>query len=111
MKYPLKQTVFTTTGGRWVEDDLGNDYWAAGERTPVKVFAFEVVRSEETTLAGHERLVEVLKIYAPPGSFEPQKRVELPDGTFWEVDGNAEDYNNNSWWSPGLVTFQARKVD
>lgn len=84
-----------------------------GEGRParaVAVFAYHVTRSEESMLAGHMRLVEVLRVIAPPGVIQRGDSVTISDGTQWEVDGNPEDYENNPFYQPGLVIYHANRI-
>lgn len=109
--WPLKFSLDTQGEGHWEKDELNNDVWVPGPPITVKVFAHEVIRSEEQIVGGHPRLVEELRIYAPPGTFIREAPVTLPDGSKWELQGNPEDQNNNPFWAPGLVTYHGKRTE
>lgn len=111
-KWPLKFTITTQRGGYWDTDRLGNEMWVPGENVPVKIFAYRVVKSfEKAITGGYPYLISDLEVIAPPGTFEnAQSTAILPDGSEWELDGEAEDENNNPYFSPGLVTYHLTKA-
>lgn len=77
----------------------------------VRVFAYNVTRSEETRLAGHLRLVEVLQVIAPPGVIDRGDTITIDNGTEWEVDANPEDHENNPYFTPGLVIYYGNRIE
>lgn len=110
MKFPLKFTVTTQDGGTWERDEVNNNVWVPGPSIEVKVFAWEIVRSEEDAPKNIYLLFEDLRIYAPPGTFNYRNSVILPDGSAWEFNGEAQDSTNNPYFNPGLVTYHAIRV-
>lgn len=108
--FPLGQTVEVYTPGEPITDAHGNDIPGVGSWEPVKVFAWAVNKVSEDGGEFTLRTIDELTVYAPV-AFHPGGRVRLPDSSEWEVQGNAEDYNNNPWWSPGLLVVHCRKVE
>ena len=108
--FPLARTVEVYTPGEPVEDRFGNTRPGPGTWQPVKVFAWAVNKVEEQADDSILRTVDELTVYMPDAP-DPGGRVRLPDLSEWQVEGNAEDYNNNPWWSPGLVVVHCRKVE
>lgn len=112
MGWPLKFTITGQGPGHWEKDRFNNDVWVPGEPIQVAVFSWEVTKSEELdSETSVLRTVDDLVIIAPADSFTPQTAVKLPNGDTWEIQGNPEDVNNNPYYSPGLVTYHARKVE
>lgn len=109
--WPLKFTVQTQGEGHWEKDRFNNDKWVPGELEDVPVFSWAVVKTQEIGGDSVLRTIDDLEIMAPPGTFTPEGSVSLPDGTVWQIQGNPEDVNNNPYWSPGLVTYHARKTE
>ena len=115
---PLELTVQVKKPGEKVENPLtGNLTTLPGQVVEQPVFAWSVVQSVEKTATAATReagggawLLERLEIIGPPGVITNADTVILPDGTQWALQGNAEDHNNNPWWSPGLVIYYAQKV-
>lgn len=111
MKWPLKFPLVTQDGGEVFTDELNNTAWAPGPPVTVMVFAWEIVRSEESGTGSSEKLLfEDLRIYAPPGVFDYRNTVFTPDGEEWFFNGAAEDNRNNPYFNPGMVTYHAIKV-
>lgn len=110
MKFPLKFTVTTQDGGEWDEDRFNAPVWIPGPPIEVKVFAWEIIRSQEESDREVYLLFEDLRIYAPPNTFNYLNTVILPDGTEWQFNGSAQDSTNNPYFNPGLVTYHAIRV-
>ncbi|MDM7488714.1 hypothetical protein QT969_10465 [Rhodococcus sp. CSLK01-03] len=94
-----------------VVDELGNETegWSAPES--VLVFGWEAPVSAEQVLAGHERVVVDVKLYAGRSiAIGPRDHITL-DGKAFEVVGYPQDPNNNPWWQPGLVTVLLRSLE
>ena len=108
--FPLGQTVEVYTPGEPTTDAHGNDIPGVGSWESVKVFAWAVNKVSEDGGEFTLRTIDELTVYTPV-TFHPGGRVRLPDSSEWEVQGNAEDYNNNPWWSPGLLVVHCRKVE
>jgi hypothetical protein len=109
--FPLRIPVELERYDGGGEDELGNEgeFWGAPEEH--LVFGWEPTTSDEPELAGHDRVVVDMKLYASrsmnPG---PKDRMNL-DGQRFEVIGYPQDPNNNPWWKPGLVTILLRRVE
>lgn len=111
MKWPLKFPLVTQDGGTYDYDRFGAEIWVPGPEITVKVFAHEIVRSEEETTGDNRGLLfEDLRIYAPPGLFDYRNTVFTPDGEEWSFNGAAEDNRNNPFFDPGMVIYHAVKV-
>lgn len=109
--FPLGQTVEVYAPGEPTTDAHNNDIPGVGSWEPVKVFAWAVNKvSEDERGASMLRTIDELTVYTPI-AFPAGGKVRLPDDTVWEVQSNAEDYNNNPWWSPGLLVVHCRKVE
>lgn len=93
------------------EDELGNEVeqWGAPERH--MVFGWEPPLSTEPELAGHDRVIVDMKLYAARSLNAGPKDRAVLDGERFEVVGYAQDPNNNPWWQPGLVTVRLRYVE
>ena len=110
MSFPLAFTVEVYTPGTPTTDAHGNQIPGVGSWSDQGVFGWAVNKIEEEGGDHLLRTVDVLTVYTPVG-FPASGRVRLPDGSEWDVQGNAEDYNNNPWWTPGLFVARARKVE
>lgn len=109
-KFPLRFTLETNDGGEYVPSSFGDLRWVPGPRHTVKVFGYEVIRSEEGGMDENVYLLfEDLRIYAPPETFDYRNNVWTPDGEQWMMNGYAEDNRNNPYFDPGLVTYHAAK--
>lgn len=107
--YPM--TVPVTRHRRAVgpPDDLGNDT-EIEETETVLVFAFAQVSPQEPVVYGHDRIQVDVQMYATPGDFLPDDAVTIdPHGPF-EVIGEAQNYDNNPWWTPGVEVINLRRV-
>ena len=103
-QWPLNFEVMKPGEITWETDRFGNKY-------PAKVFAWEIVKSEE--FDDKEMLMRIrdkMQILAPPGTFIPADEIEVPTVGKWQIEGNAEDSTNNPYFNSGLVTYHAKKV-
>lgn len=109
--FPLKFPAQIERYFDGIENELGNKTpgWLPAET--VLVFGWEPPVSAEPELAGHDRVVVDVKLYAPqelnPG---PKDRITL-DGRQFEVIGYPQDPNNNPFWQPGLVTVLLKRIE
>lgn len=100
MGYPLNETILIEP------------------QTPLKVFAWEIVRSYTQTTTNHTSIerytVEELLVTAPNEMktvIIPGRRISVDGGSsWWIVDGNPEEARGGWGWKPGLVTFIAKKT-
>lgn len=109
--YPLREQVEV---GAWTDggvDRFGNPKPGELIWESVNVFGYATVRTQEEQGDSIMRLVDELQVFAPPGTFDPAQELRLPDGTKWTVEGNAEDYNANPWFKPGLVVIHCKRVE
>lgn len=94
-------------------DRFGNERPGLGEWALTAVASWWIERTEEKSDDSVLRTVNVLTIHVPEG-FEPPPsgQVRTPDGTVWDVEGNAEDYTHG-WhgWNPGLLVLHCKKVE
>lgn len=109
--YPLRQTIYVGTPGEPTKDRFGNEIPGPMEWAPANVFGWAVVRTEEQTGDSIMRLIDDLQLIAPVGLLTAENEIRLPDDTTWVVEGNAEDYNANPWFTPGLVIHHCKKVE
>jgi hypothetical protein len=75
------------------------------------VCGWSVPSSDEPKLAGHDRVVVDVELFAPtefPAG--PHDRVILNAEVF-EVIGHAEDYTHGPWWDPGVVVWNLQRVE
>lgn len=100
MGYPLNETIIIEP------------------QTPLKVFAWEVVRSVTQTVNNSGSIerytVEELLVTAPSEmktTIMPGRNISVDGGSsWWIVDGNPEEVKGGWNWNPGLVTFIAKKI-
>lgn len=98
-------------------DDYGRDvpaFFPARDvpGDPVRVHGWGSPRSLEPKLAGHDRVVVELELFAPVGtSIGPHDLVDLPDGQF-EVVGHPEDHSCGPF-APGVggLVINLRRVE
>lgn len=92
------------------EDAHGNpiEGWESEE---VRVYGWEVPRTAEPLLAGHDRVVVDLSMFVPPGfEVSAHDRVVI-EGRTYEVVGEFEDAGNGPFvFDPG-GTVQLRRVE
>lgn len=97
--------------GEAVLDGHGNEIDDHADPIEKKVFGWEPPKSTEPALAGHNRLVVDIKLYAPRSMGVREHDKVILDGVEYDVVGLPEDPNNNSWWAPGLVTVNLHRVE
>lgn len=109
--WPLRRQVIKP-GERYLDgyDRFGNEKWVDSPPVPVKVLGWEIVRTTEGDPDSVLRTIDEAQIIAPPGALDAGTEIELEGYGMWRVEGNPLDSNNGPWWSPGLVTYKARKV-
>lgn len=120
-KWPLRHTVYKPGAPIYERDELGN--WQLigyGDPIPVKVYAWETTTGAEVVgnESGWPQVVDVLKVYAPPGSFEPGVNIGTSPDQFdpdtgrgyWAVSTGADDHTHGPGWNPGLVVYEARRA-
>lgn len=118
MSFPLRQKVYhqrylgvTDGAGNTVYDEHGNEVESWAPKLEVLVFGWEPPKSTEPVVAGHDRVIVDIQLYAPV-SVDP-----LPHDLMWlvgkkfQVIGYPEDPNHNGFWAPGLVTVNLRRVE
>lgn len=110
-RWPLKVFIFARSDGTMVDySKVPGATLVNGDVWRVPVFAWEVTKSRRDLVDGFVSLVDTLRIYSPPHYFYPGQRIGDTEAVHWTVDGEAEDNNNNPYWSPGLVVWYARDV-
>ncbi|MBM4525177.1 hypothetical protein GS462_11220 [Rhodococcus hoagii] len=119
MGFPLNKKVLhkrylgplLDADGAPVLDAHGNETDTYADPDEQPVFGWEPPRSTEPALAGHARVVVDIKLYAPQSMGAAEHDQVLIRGEVFDVVGEAEDPNNNSWWAPGLVTVNLHRVE
>lgn len=109
--FPLRFTVGHERYAGTGEDELGNETESWSSPVSVLVFGWEPPKSTEPVLAGHDRVVVDLRLYAPKSMAPAPRDRVVVDGEQFEVIGWPEDPNNNPWFKPGLVTVNLRRVE
>lgn len=80
---------------------LGTNLWS------VPVYAWELTKSDRMVADGLTAVVDLFRIYAPPGRFAHGQRIGDTETLGWVVEGNAVDHNHGPGWQPGLVVYEA----
>lgn len=112
MDFPLTVPIDVSSGDVVEEDRFGNEVIRPGPFVEVLVFGWAVNPVEEDTGESVLRTVDRLEVYMRPEDFPGASgKFRTPDGQEWSVEGSPKDYNNNPWWSPGLVTVTAKGVE
>lgn len=108
LKYEVKTRKVTGQGAdRFGDTTLEYEDW---ENKPA--FGWEISRNTETTGDSIIRTTDKMKLYAPPETNPgPGGQIQLSNNTTWEVEGNPDDYNNNPFFTPGLLVIHAKKVE
>lgn len=117
MLFPTPYTVGVHRFSSVSSDDYGRDvpvYSPARDvpGDPVRVHGWGSPRSLEPKLAGHDRVVVELELFAPVGTvIGPYDLVDLPEGQF-EVVGRPEDHSNGPF-APGVggLVVNLRRVE
>lgn len=112
MRYPLNHIVVRIRDETTGKDALGNPVVDPNDEV-VSVAGWAIPSSSEPVLAGHDRRVVQVQLFAPPGVFESGDRVAFPDrDEELEVLGEPLSYEANPFmWSPGLVVVQLGGVE
>lgn len=92
-----------------ITDRFNNKVMVPGVYQPVLVAGWAIVNTKEQTGESVLRTIDQLDIYSPE-AFSRGTQVRLPDGSVWQVQGNAEDYRHGPWWNPELVIIHAVQV-
>lgn len=99
---------------RWVSSGFDShnnpiEGWSTPE--PVRVYGWEVPRTAEPLVTGHDRVTVDVSMFVPPGmDIAAHDRVIL-DGRTFEVVGEIEDAGNGPFaFNPG-ATVQLRRVE
>lgn len=119
-QWPLRQTVYKPGAPIYEEDRFGDPVIVGYEPPiPVKVYAWETTTGTEINNNdyGWPIIVDILKVYAPPGSFEPGVSIGTSPDQFdpetgrgyWAISTNADDHTHGPAWNPGLVVYEARQ--
>lgn len=109
--FPLTKPVTRIRRDLSGTDELNNDI-TVESRDEVLVFAYYTLSPDEPVVSRHERLELDARLIAGVGDFIADDAVVLPglgDKEF-EVIGEAENYEANPWWSPGVETVNLRRV-
>lgn len=83
--------------------------WSAA--ADVLVFGWEPVKSTEPAVAGHDRVVVDMLLYAPLSLTVGAHDRFVISGKRYEVIGDVGDPNNNPWFRPDRVTVNLRRVE
>ena len=99
---------------RWTTGELdahNNPIEGWSEPEDLKVYGWEVPRTAEPLLRGHDRVIVDLSLLVPPGTeIEAHDKVVLQDREY-EVVGEVEDAGNGPFgFDPG-ATVQLRRVE
>lgn len=99
---------------RWVQgepDAHGNISEGYAEPADARVYGWEVPRTAEPLVTGHDRVTVDMQMFVPPG-FEIESRDRVNIGTkTYEVVGEIESASNGPFnFNPG-ATVQLRRVD
>ena len=76
----------------------------------VPVYAWELSKSDRLIIDGWTAVVDVFRIYAPPGRFVHGQKIGDTEALGWTVEGSALDHNNGPGWKPGLVIYEATRT-
>ncbi|MCX7542302.1 hypothetical protein OS128_05175 [Corynebacterium sp. P5848] len=106
--FPLRLTVEIAPPETQSKDRLGNPVRVPGKYRTVRCHSWEINQSVETTGDSVERVITHLLLHVPPEDKpEPGGKIRLPDGSVWDVAGDADTYTENPWFDPGLVGVRA----
>ena len=107
-RWPLRQRVIVNADTGGVDYNnidgtelLGTNLWS------VPVYAWELAKSDRMVADGLTAVVDLFRIYAPPGRFAHGQRIGDTEQLGWMVEGNAVDHNHGPGWAPGLVIYEA----
>jgi hypothetical protein len=77
----------------------------------VLVFAIYTGTTAEPKVVGHDRVTVDGEMLGPPGLVSAHGVIDHETLGRFEVIGEAEDYNHNPWFQPGLVVYNLRRVE
>lgn len=110
-RWPLKQRVVVDAATGGVDYNgmdgtelLGTNLWS------VPVYAWELVKSDRAVSDGLVSVVDLFRVYAPPGRFAHGQQIGDTEQLGWTVEGNPIDHNHGPGWAPGLVIYEATRV-
>lgn len=78
--------------------------------TEAKVFAIYIGTTTEPKVVGHDRVTVDGAMIGPPDLVSAHGIVDHDTLGRFEIVGDAEDYNHNPWYQPGLVVYNLRRV-
>lgn len=110
-RFPLRRRIGLRRRRPGAADAYGDptDTWSSEEQ--VAVFAI-VTGGAELDAAGHpQRLRHDLTVYAPAAAGIADRDRILFGDRVYEVAGPPDGYDHNPWWSPGLVTVHANRIE
>lgn len=98
-----------------VGDDYGTPVYGWGDPEPVQVRAWAAPRTREPKLAGHDRLVVDVEVYADEPLVHHRDKMILAaelgdDDPVYLVEGEPEDYTHGPWGGGGYV-INLRRVE
>lgn len=113
--FPHGVTVNVLTAAPVVDPYSGEatgEDWTTPTSVPWAGVAIEPRMSDETVTNGRSAVVIGRTLYGDTSvTITARNRVSLPDGSVWQVDGDAADWTNPfTGWHPGQVV-QLKKVD
>lgn len=107
--FPTPYTVQRLPYVEGATDAHGNPVESWGAPEDVAVYGWAAPNSTEPKLAGHDRVVVDVEVYAPTSFAGPRDKVTLPAGKTYRVEGEPEDYNHGPFgWQPGYVVNLSR---
>lgn len=110
-KYPLRFAVTRIRRSESGVDELGNDV-VSETRQEIPVFGWAPTQPDEPVISRHERVESGMSLYARPGDFIESDAVLIPrEDEPFEVIGGEQSYENNPWWSPGLVVVRLERIE
>lgn len=101
--------VDASTGGIDYNNMPGAELLALGLWS-VPVYAWELVKSDRLIIDGFTAVVDIFRIYAPPGRFVHGQEIGDTEELGWTVEGSALDHNHGPGWKPGLVVYEATRT-
>lgn len=110
MNVSLPYTVTRTRRALAPEPDaLGRDQWTT-TTTTIPVAGWAKPTSTEPKLAGHDRVIVDMELYAPQGELFHDDEVTI-DGNTFQVIGEPENYSKSPFgFDPGLEVVNLRRT-
>lgn len=104
MSFPLAQTVQHEPYIPGAVDSHGNPIRTWGPPVDVEVYGWSSPSSTEPKMAGHDRVIVDVEVYAPSTWIVHAHDHVTVGGTVHDVIGEPEDYNHGPFrWKPGIV--------